>query len=308
LIGTLVGLAMMLSIGTSQAHNNVVVIPMFDEEQPENIGPQMQVEPFVNIQKDDTSDADYISTNGVTLDLLTGLEWQQVDSDVGYTFGDADEYCADLTLNNKSNWRLPSVKELLSIVNLGIYNPAINESEFPHTDSLNYWTADDPTSLAGSGVHFKISFYSGSIGTSLGTSTNRARCVRSNSKSPFISVFKDNQDGTITDLASGLVWQKQTDGQLRKQQDSIGYCENLALGGKTDWRLPEFKELVSIVDYRELPAIDLEVFPEAQSRVHWTDSDDASNSSANTAWRVDFGYGTSDLFSKNGFAYARCVH
>lgn len=75
----------MFSISVSQAHNKVVVIPLLSDD----ASAQIPLEPFVMISKDDTSDISYISVNGVTLDPVTGLEWQQVDNDIDYTFDDA---------------------------------------------------------------------------------------------------------------------------------------------------------------------------------------------------------------------------
>jgi hypothetical protein len=71
--------------------------------------------------------------------------------------------------------------------------------------------------------------------------------------------FVDNGDGTVTDNCTGLMWQKDTadtsgDGQLndldhRGWCDAIAYCDNLSFAGHDDWRLPNVRELQSIVDY-----------------------------------------------------------
>jgi len=61
--------------------------------------------------------------------------------------------------------------------------------------------------------------------------------------------FIDNNDGTISDLATGLMWQKTDDGISKDWKTSLSYAENLELASHTDWRLPNAKELQSIVDY-----------------------------------------------------------
>ena len=61
--------------------------------------------------------------------------------------------------------------------------------------------------------------------------------------------YTNNGDGTISDLSTGLMWQKTDDGTSRDWSTSLTYAENLTLGGKSDWRLPNAKELQSIVDY-----------------------------------------------------------
>jgi uncharacterized protein DUF1566 len=69
--------------------------------------------------------------------------------------------------------------------------------------------------------------------------------------------FKDNGDGTVSDTCTGLMWQKDNAPSSYTWQDALKYCEALRLGGHLDWRLPNLRELQSIVDYgRTNPAID----------------------------------------------------
>ena len=65
--------------------------------------------------------------------------------------------------------------------------------------------------------------------------------------------YTNNGDGTISDLSTGLMWQKSDDGISRDWEESLAYAENLTLGDKSDWRLPNAKELQSIVDYTRSP-------------------------------------------------------
>ena len=71
--------------------------------------------------------------------------------------------------------------------------------------------------------------------------------------------FVDNGDGTVTDHCTGLMWQKDTgnSGNPLNWCGALAYCENLELAGHEDWRLPNVRELQSIVDYgRVAPSID----------------------------------------------------
>lgn len=81
------------------------------------------------------------------------------------------------------------------------------------------------------------------------------------------SRFVDNGDGTVTDTCTGLIWQKDmadVNGDERHDdQDyllwcgALAYCENLSFAGHDDWRLPNVRELQSIVDYERFnPSID----------------------------------------------------
>lgn len=57
----------------------------------------------------------------------------------------------------------------------------------------------------------------------------------------------DNGDGTVTDYATGLMWQKADNGKLYDWKDALAYADTLSLAGYTDWYLPNAKELESIV-------------------------------------------------------------
>jgi hypothetical protein len=68
-----------------------------------------------------------------------------------------------------------------------------------------------------------------------------------------INDFSDNGDGTVTDHATGLMWQQSDDGNRYDWENALDYAEDLSLAGHTDWRLPNAKELHSIVDYTRSP-------------------------------------------------------
>jgi len=66
--------------------------------------------------------------------------------------------------------------------------------------------------------------------------------------------FVNNGDGTITDDATGLMWMQDDNGTGVLWKDALSYAENLTYAGHSDWRLPDVKELQSIVDYTRSPA------------------------------------------------------
>jgi len=65
--------------------------------------------------------------------------------------------------------------------------------------------------------------------------------------------YRDNGDGTISDLATGLTWQKADSGKAMDWKQSLAYASRLEVAGKSDWRLPDVKELQSLVDYDRAP-------------------------------------------------------
>ena len=87
--------------------------------------------------------------------------------------------------------------------------------------------------------------------------------------------YRDNGDGTVTDLNTGLMWQQNDDGTTLTWQAAIDYCAALTFpsGGYSDWRLPDRRELMSIVDFgRIIPSIDTTYFPNCRSSYYWSSS------------------------------------
>ena len=116
----------------------------------------------------------------------------------------------------------------------------------------------------------------------------------------------DNGDDTVTDNCTGLMWQQDTadignDGTItdaddvRLWCDAITYCEELTFGAgnHTDWRLPNVRELHSLVDFsRESPAIDTDFFAATAggNRAYWSSTSIAS-SNGDWEWIVFFDTG-----------------
>jgi hypothetical protein len=64
------------------------------------------------------------------------------------------------------------------------------------------------------------------------------------------SAYVDNGDGTVTDIETKLMWQQRTIGIGKMTwHRAMSYCSGLSLAGYTDWRLPEFHELMNLVDH-----------------------------------------------------------
>jgi hypothetical protein len=68
-----------------------------------------------------------------------------------------------------------------------------------------------------------------------------------------INDFVDNGDGTVTDQATGLMWSQDDNGVGMEWEDALAYAEGAELAGYDDWRLPNVKELQSILEYGKSP-------------------------------------------------------
>lgn len=118
--------------------------------------------------------------------------------------------------------------------------------------------------------------------------------------------YTDNGDGTISDDVTGLMWQQEDDDTTRTWYDAMSYCNDLTLGGYSDWRLPSKKELISIVDYGTYnPSIDTTYFSGTNASDCWSSTPSASNFSH--AWSVYFSDGHVYSGYKSVSYYVRCV-
>jgi len=105
-----------------------------------------------------------------------------------------------------------------------------------------------------------------------------------------------------------LVWQDSSDAKVVQKdwQGAKAYCEELILGEKDDWRLPNIKELQSIVDINEYkPAIKKEFKNVSEKGYYWSSTVDIS--SEGYAWNVGFNYGVTSKDSILNEFYVRCV-
>ncbi len=117
--------------------------------------------------------------------------------------------------------------------------------------------------------------------------------------------YSDNGNGTVTDQATGLVWQKSANDQQMTWPEALSYCENLIYGGRDDWRLPNIQELRSLVDYNSYaPAIDDETFS-CMSAFYWSSTSRASGPAY--AWGINFYAGAASWQAKTKEHYVRCV-
>ncbi|MFH1027745.1 MAG: DUF1566 domain-containing protein, partial [Pseudomonadota bacterium] len=120
-----------------------------------------------------------------------------------------------------------------------------------------------------------------------------------------------NNDNTAIDGNTNLMWQRNGSPATMTWTDAGDYCRNLELEGYSDWRLPSFLELTTIVNYgASNPAIDSTVFPGTRSDSYWTAFEGTGNINSNPvlyAGAVNFAYGEAHPLEKAGVAYVRCV-
>lgn len=217
------------------------------------------------------------SSDGCTVkDEVTGLTWQKSHDDGTYYWGETQDVVSNLNNQNygsHNDWRLPTIKELYSLWNASAGWPYIDTNYFDLTYSSEeelshaiFWSSDKYTGLVESTLDTSAIGKEMAFGVNFGTGHIKAytisfgpkhlvRCVRGN-LSYGVNMFQDNTDGTVSDLATGLMW-AQSDSTIGMEwKEALAYVQTQNAAnylGHSDWRLPNTKELQGIVDYTRSP-------------------------------------------------------
>lgn len=203
--------------------------------------------------------------DGTITDLNTGLVWQQSPSSNTFTWQEAVDYCENLELDGKDDWRIPSLKELYSISDFGLGWPYLDTDYFDLASGQvskdeQYWSSNyyvGVTVEGGSNAAFGVNHVTGHIKAYSAEATDPVggkyvRAVRGGDYD--INEYSDNGDGTVTDNALSLMWSQDDSGEGMDWEAALTYAEGAELAGYSDWRLPNVKELQSIVDYSYSPS------------------------------------------------------
>ena len=170
---------------------------------------------------------------------------------------EAKEYCGSLTIDTLTAWRVPTYKELMTLVNYDRDKPAIYD-DFSYTEDKPYWSSTTAASTIGGTGNSKswaINFSTGNTGIDyddvFATSQKHVRCVNDEfSNKRVADVNFTREDNIVTDHIYNLEWQDEVKTKVDKYDftEAMAYCEGLDLNDKTDWKVPTMKELLSIHD------------------------------------------------------------
>ncbi len=229
----------------------------------------------------------YDNVTGLTWTQTPDLDRDgDIDASDKLSFAEAQTY-AD-TLNAQSfggynDWRLPSMKELYSLMDFRGTDPNTTGTDttglvpFIDTDYFAFAYGD---TAAGERI-IDAQFWSSNayVGTVFGNRSaafglnladgrikgyptsgfvvkqNYVYFVRGNTEYG-INHFTDNGDGTVTDDATGLMWSQDDSGEGKTWEDALAWVQSRNAEshlGHNDWRLPNAKEMQSIVDYSRAP-------------------------------------------------------
>ena len=230
-------------------------------------------------------------------DKITKVDWQgcaapkedNCDGSIRTftSWEEADEYCENLIWGDKDDWQLPHRYPLDTILDLGTSNPAISSafgttlSNPPKKNKEFFWSATKcGPNLSGA---WKIDFQYGEHDCASKTTPGLAvRCMRNVANVFEFKItdrFKVERKGAydiIYDTVTNLMWQgecfdstngddcankDEADSKNLSWAEALHYCVNSNWGDYNDWRLPNRRELFSIVDirinFKTLPGVKL---------------------------------------------------
>jgi hypothetical protein len=232
------------------------------------------------------------NADGTVTDNLTGLMWaQNANADGLKDWSASLDYCKNLVSGGYSDWRLPNINELSSLIDCSEYGPALpgghpftGVMEDNYWSSTTYgtiraWTANLESGETSHGYAKGSSCYIWPVraqedGVISVAKTGQTTSYAAGDDGDLLKGvtwpeprFTDNADGTVTDNLTGLVWLKDTKQiWLKVWTDALSACNSLADDGvhltdaswSGDWRLPTVKELQSLIDYSQyLPPLSI---------------------------------------------------
>ena len=215
-----------------------------------------------------------------------------IDADDKKSLSDALADAESFQLAGYDDWRLPTIKELYSLMDFSgttgtgaMDAGSVPADAVPYIDTdyfdfaygdaaagerfidAQYWTSTvyGSTTMGGNDTAFGVNFADGRIkGYPFGGPAERGgRFVRYVRGGDYgLNLFGDNGDGTVSDRATGLMWMQGDSGEFgvgtngdgaMDWEQALAWCEGSEHAGHGDWRLPNVKELQSIVDYSRAP-------------------------------------------------------
>lgn len=202
------------------------------------------------------------------------------------------------------DWRLPTPVELMGIVDMGVITlPPVDERFFPNTAANFHWGAGRALGYQlekelawGSAFFFEL----GDITPQFRSGARPVRLVRGSGPGGKRFVVSPDQQ-EVADKLTGLTWRRCLEGKAfdgtqctgsaltATWPDALANAQQQAHDTGVAWRLPNVKELASLLDHAQLPHIDTRAFPGAKADVLWTSSSFPTDP---TPRCVDFAGGT----------------
>lgn len=228
--------------------------------------------------------------DGTVTDMVTGLMWEQsfdhnddgsIDADDKLSYANILDVVNTTSTGGYTDWRVPTIKEMYSLMMFSGRDISSVQGDdttgltpFINTDYFDFAYGDTSAmerlidvQCATTAVYvsdevsetvFGVNIADGRIkgyGTGFNGGDKMFNYLLVRGRETYgINEYSDNNDGTITDTATGLMWMQDDSNSSMVWLDALSHAENFEYAGYTDWRLPDAKELQGIVDYTKSPA------------------------------------------------------
>ncbi len=244
--------------------------------------------------------ASYVDNHdGTVTDLNTALTWTQtadinrdgrIDASDKLTADQAAAYASSLVFAGHDDWRLPTVKELYSLIDFRGVDPGASSSssdagERPYMDTGTFGFGYGDTSAGDREIDAQLASSTRYVGTTMGGNVTMFGVnfadgrikgypvgptrLSEQGKGYYVLFVRgdtgygrnqlvDNGDGTVTDESTGLMWSRDDSGEGMDWQEALAWVQARDAEkylGHDDWRLPDAKELQGIVDYSRAPDV-----------------------------------------------------
>jgi len=264
----------------------------------------------------------YTKSGDVVTDTVTTLKWQD-NENVILDWQHAEKYCKNSTLGGLNDWRLPTHKELDSLVDYFPVDPSASSHDLlldtiftkrgtaGVLGGLKYWSSFKYTGHQSTARAWYVDMTNGNLGDGQSDrdTSYYVRCVQGTMSEATFS--KNVTTGVVKDSLNNLEWQDNGAFVAETWTDAMDRCENLDLDG-SGWRLPNVNELKSIVNRHNNPRI-ATAFTSHSSfgESYWSST--AYFTHPQSALTVEILFGSSTTVSKqdknllNSAIYSRCV-
>ena len=245
-------------------------------------------------------------------DNITGLIWEvKTPENAKLTFLFSETQTVTQSQNEQklcglTNWRLPTIEELQSIVNYNVPlpNATIDVNFFPHSTNEIYWSQSPYTK--NKNEMWALYFNDGSIFDQTKSTRSAVRLVSSAAPISDKKYIISDNGQEVLDMQTNLIWRRCVEGMLWNGktcvdengsgpsffmfEEALQHAAKQAANTKKGWRLPNVKEITSLMDYSQPDmAINSTIFPSTPNAQSWSSS--SYSSDAFFSWIVHFYYG-----------------
>jgi len=192
----------------------------------------------------------------VTVDQIRGFRWAPGTIKDNINFKDANNHCKNLVYGGIDSWEVPAIHELST---LAVYNTEDNyfdKSVMEGGSEETFWSATlDITSATSNLWTFDFEYVdidkkSSSFSASVICISRQDESVPSTNDNRYFTKIMSDGKTVAGDRVTELMWQLECLEDV-SWQEGLALCEGLEYGAFDDWRVPDFNELLSVVDYKK---------------------------------------------------------